>query len=169
MLKVLIFSACIAEAFIYHGWGYSFSGRRLVEHQVFKSISIPLFNAFQTAEQLPNSPWSESPVSENNICNSRTSFSENDWNEKSTFFYHFGLPYQYNITVLNGVYSERKHYAFKLHTRMKSVADSLGRKSMRDVGVDSRLFIEAALSLFAPKEGWPSGVKMIGNQVFFLF
>ena len=91
-------------------------------------------------------------------------FNMQAWNDLTCFYYYFGSKFKDQNSTLNGVYTQRKHYAYKIYLRMDNLQKNY-LASTRIVGIDSRLFVESALSLFAPSSGWPKSNFMIGQQV----
>ena len=91
------------------------------------------------------------------------------WQYVEEFLREFGSIYSNDDLIKNGIYVNKKHYPYLLSKIMARIADSCGENGdLKYVGYQSRLFVESAISLFAPDEGWDDNTKMVGQQISYL-
>ena len=91
------------------------------------------------------------------------------WKYIHEFLHRFGSIYSGDDEVKNEIYLNRKHYPYQLSLHMRRIAESYGDDdNLKLVGYHSRLFVECALSLFAPQDGWDQNTKMLGKQIQYL-
>ncbi|KAJ1425494.1 hypothetical protein B484DRAFT_451041 [Ochromonadaceae sp. CCMP2298] len=92
------------------------------------------------------------------------SFDTSSWEQTRDFLYHFGLEYESQYGLLNGIYAERRHYPLKIAIRM----DAIQTHSLGDPGqlsIETRKFVELCVGILTPKQGWGKDEKMAGIRI----